>query len=284
MKSSKDGNAAPIVIFDKTEVEYRNDGWYYDNTSYWFPKYEHSFVAICPLSVLETGNNPRYSNSRLSFTYTIPTSGGTGDASDIIAATHRRFYDLPEDSFVIVAKNRVTLKFAHILSLINFAPALNDNIMDEDEYIMFHKMELSGVKTKAEFNILPASRQSNDQTDDMVIDVTGHEGGETDFTIGFAEPIKVVNGRENVSFEDKDAIIMLPQTFAADSDAKITFYYTVNDGTTIKQIYLPLKNMQKWEPGKRYTYKFTIDRTGLHSEETTITDWEALDAGNINAR
>lgn len=276
----------PVVLFDKTEVNYKDGGWSYEGTQYWVPKYEHSFVAISPLSVLETGN-PQYLNSKLSFTYTIPTTDGTlsknSDVSDIIAATHRRLYEMDDDEFVTTARSKVTFKFSHILSLINFAPSLDDNIMKNDEFILFRKMELSGFKTKADFSILPATRQSNSQTDDMVVNINGHEAT-GNLTLEFPEPVKVLNNRQSVSLLDSnDAVIMIPQAFDADSDANIILSYTINDDPEVKQLILPLNN-QKWDSGKSYTYKFAISRNGAYFNTTTITDWDVVDAGNINAR
>lgn len=281
MKLASDIPSTPVVLFNKTEVLYKTDSWSYEGTQYWVPKHEHSFVAVSPLSVLEAGNSPRYSNSQLTFTYAIPASADNkvsahSDVTDIIAATHRRLYN--EDD----VNTTTTFKFMHLLSLINIAPAFDDNIMSQDDFIAINSLELTGFSAQATFNILPASRQTNSQTDDMVIDVTGHEGAGS-LTIVFAEPKIIKNDRQNVSlFAANDAIIMLPQAFDADSGAAIRFSYTINNDPTIKYISLPLMN-QKWESGKSYTYRFTIDRTGAHFQNATISEWDVLNTGNIDA-
>lgn len=291
-KFQGDDETAPFTLFDKTIVKYQNKSWSYEGTQYWYPRNEHSFVAITPVSVLETGN-PKYSGSRLTFTYTIPTTGGNiaskNDVTDILVATHRRLCEayiqeepidvnFPEDN----KPGPVVLKFNHILSLINIVSALDDDTMDKEEYIEFHKLELSGVNTKATFNILPAEIENNNQTDNGVIEVTGQEG-KAKLTIEFSKPKRVTNNRETVSLIDNnEALIMLPQTFAADSEAKIILSYTTNNDGLMKQITLPLKN-QKMESGKSYTYRFTIEKRGLHFGTTTITDWDMLNVGNIDA-
>lgn len=274
-----ENNYSPIAIFENTEVRYDGTAWTYDKTQYWIPGCDHSFVAVNPLSVLNAANNPSYSNSQLSFTYTIPTTSGAlnkDDVADIITATHRRLFQKTD------IDNTVTLKFSHIMAKINIAPALNDNVMSPDGFIGIHKLELSGFNTKASFSILPASRQSNDRTDDRIVEISRQEG-EGSLTIDFTEPFKVLNNRDNVSiFDDKDAIIMIPQTFAADSEAKIILSYTVNDNPEMKHITLPLMT-QKWESGKSYAYRFTLDRTGLLFDSTAITDWDQMNVGNIDA-
>lgn len=282
MKLWTDDAAAPKSLFSKTEVVYIDGSWCYEGTQYWYPKHEHSFVAIAPVSALETSDTPRYSNSLLSFTYKIPTAvdgkvSDYGDVDDIIVATHRRYFD--EDDTDATA----TFHFGHIMSQINISPAFDDNIMEKEEYISFKEMELSGFKTKATVSLLPASRQSNLRTDDRVIEFSGlDEDG--DVTIEFAEPVRIANDRNNVRlFDDKAAIIMLPQSFAEDSDARIVLYYTINNDPLIKQITLPLKGIQ-WESGKSYNYTFTFDRRGLISGSTSISDWNVLNVGNIDAR
>lgn len=276
---SVDYNTEPYVVFDKTEVQYRENNWSYNGIQYWFPRHEYSFVAIHPISVLGNDNTPDYSDSELSFTYTLPVSDGNkviaNDVSDILGATHRRYYGEG-------ASLPVSFTFSHLMSLINVAPALDDNVMAPDAYLQVRKLELTGLKSKATFSILPAPRLSNNQTDDRVIEVTGQEG-EANLAIEFATPKKIMNHGGNVRlFDANDAIIMLPQTFTADSQSQIILTYTINDGTETKEMSSPLK-LLVWESGKSYTYKLTLDRTGLIFGTTTITNWSEANAGNIEA-
>ncbi|MDE6338500.1 MAG: fimbrillin family protein [Muribaculaceae bacterium] len=280
MKFPVDNNTDPSTIFNKTEVEYKNNIWSYEGRQYWFPKHEHSFVAVAPASVLETENNLQYLNSQLSFTYIIPTTDGmpseNSNVADILVATHRRLYNENDKN------STTTFHFSHIMSKINLAPQFDDNMMSDKDYLEFRKLELSGIKAKATFTILPASRQSNSQTDDRVIEITDHETAR-DLAIEFTDPVKVANDSKSVNlFKDNDAIIMLPQDFASDSDAKIVLSYTISSDPTIKQVSLPLVN-KNWESGKSYTYRFTINRTGAHFDTTTITDWDTLNVGDFDA-
>lgn len=274
-----EGNSGPVSVFHKTEVEYTGEGWSYQDVQYWFPNHEHSFVAIHPLKVAET-DYLRYSDSRLSFAYEIPADQNKNinktDVTDIITATHRRLFRTED------AANTISFRFSHLLSLINFAPALDDNYMEDNAFFLFHKLEITGFKTKGTFHILPAPRQTNIQTSDYVIEVTGIEG-EGKMTVNFTQPVKVENNRENVKlFDENDAIIMLPQDFTADSNAKIVLTYSVNNDATMKQVTIPFKD-KKWDTGKSYTYKFTINRTGLLFESTSITNWDVVSVGNVNA-
>lgn len=277
MKKNAGDQANPIVIFNGTEVRYNGEGWRYEGTQYWYPDYEYSFVGVNPLSMVGAANTPRYADSKLSFTYTIPTSAGklqkNSDVTDIIVATHRRLYET--DEFVHGTITSALLRFRHILSLINIAPKLDDRDMNDGDRMYFHNMELSGFRTKATFNIQPAPRQSNPMTDDGVIEI-GDYAGEASFTIQFPQPKELKNHGTNVKlFDDDDALIMLPQIFGTDSEAKIVLTYTINNDSQKKQLIIPLNNM-RWESGASYTYKITVDRMGLKLSTTTITDWELV--------
>lgn len=274
IKSMAGESSSPIILFDKKKVEFINDSWCYEGTQYWIPNYEHSFVAIHPETIFETDNTPRYLNSQLSFEYSIPASG---NVADILAATHRRLYvnNGSDETF----DNRIIFTFSHLLSLINIAPAFDDSSMSNEAYILFHKLELSGISTKAQFDILPASRLSGSSTYDMEVDINGQEYG--NYTIEFPMPVKVENNAKNVSlFDDNDAIIMLPQTFTADSEAKITLSYTINGDDLMNQIDLPLNNL-KWESCKSYIYRFIIEKYGVKFESCEINPWNVIQGEEI---
>ncbi|MDE5785081.1 MAG: fimbrillin family protein, partial [Duncaniella sp.] len=127
--------------------------------------------------------------------------------------------------------------------------------------------------------LLPAPMQSNNQTDDMVLAITSQQRGT--IILPFTTPVKVENNATNVNlFADNGSILMLPLNFEADSEAKITFYYTVNGEDLMKQVTIPL-NSQKWESGRSYTYKFIIDRSGLKWENCEITPWNRVSGDDI---
>lgn len=274
MKFPANDAADPSVLFNNTKVEYINGKWTHGTVQYWFPQHEHSFVAIAPSAVLSPDNNPEYKNSQLSFSYTMPTSGydnsvNHNDVSDILYATHRRLYDSND------VNSTIYFRFNHLMTLINIAPALSNKAFGADTYIQITKIEFTGLKNNATFKIQPAERLSNSQTDDRVIEVTDHEG-ETTMTIEFAEPKKIMNLAAGVSlFDANDAIIMLPQTFAADSQAEIIFTYTQNGDPEEATITCPLK-LFNWEPGRSYTYKFTYNGLRLTLSETDIANWEDM--------
>lgn len=272
-KSTSNGSVTPGVLFNNTKVQYKNGFWQYDGIQFWIQDYEHSFVALSPGAILESGNSSQYLNSKLSFEYSVPASG---NVADILTATHRRLYVKNESE---TSDNNITFTFSHLLSLINIAPAFCDNKLKSDAYMLFHKLEFTGVTTKSRFDILPASRLSSSSTYDMEVDISGKESG--DYSITFPTPVKVENNAENVRlFADDDAIITLPQVFSDDSDAEIILYYTTSEDSSMNQINLPLKNL-KWESGKSYLYKFIIESSGVIFETCEINPWNLIQEEEI---
>lgn len=272
MKFTGAADATPIVVFNNTEVSYIGNKWIYSGTQYWFPKHEHSFVAVHPVYVVEPENLPSYSNSSLSFSYAVPTTSNNevnkADFKDILAATHRRYYS---DGAALP----VSFSFSHLMSLIDILPCFNDNVLDETAFIRFHKVVITGIRNKAIFNIQPAPRFAGNQTDDRMIEVTNQEG-ESRLTITFPNPKKIMNNVANVSiFDADDAIIMIPQAFDVDADAEILLTYTINNDPKEITASIPL-NQTEWQPGKSHNYKCSLDRYGMFFNSSSITDWNPI--------
>ncbi|MDE5607348.1 MAG: fimbrillin family protein [Muribaculaceae bacterium] len=276
------GAADPIVIFDKTQVVNRDGVWSYKGTQYWFPKHEHSFVAVSPSSSLESTASPQYINSKLSFIFTMPTYSGkemqeTQDKNellDIVAATHRRFYNGSEKDGVI------SLRFGHLLSKINFAPRFEDNTVKKDDYIQFHKIEISGLKKKAKIAVTPASLLENPQTDDRLIEFSEYDGTDN-LTITFNGSKIVSNSQQINLFADADALKMLPQLFEATSEATVRFSYSFKEDSENQRVGSISLGGQEWKPGAAYTYNFTVDKMGLNLEKPTIKEWDSVNISDV---
>lgn len=270
-----------VVLFNKIQVKYDNGAWNYEGTQYWSPEHEHSFVAVYPESVLGTLNAPQYSNSKLSFLYSVPSTGSNssteGEVADILLATHRRYFD--NIGVASTLDNKISFRFDHVMSMINLSPSFSDNLLDDDCFIEFHSLEISEIDSKARFDVTPAPRLSNNQTNDMVMGVTAQEKGSR--SIVFTPSVKINNHAGNINlFPTEKAIIMLPQTFTSDSKAAITISFSINGETTKKEVSIPLAG-QTWESGKSYLYKFTIDRSGLISDKCEINPWNEIRGENI---
>lgn len=138
-----------IKVFDNTVVKYINGKWCYDDLQYWFPQHEHSFIAMHPVAAAGISGT-RYSDSRLSFSYTLPDDYQEG--SDLIVATHRRKVDANPPSVA----DPINLKFFHILSRIDFR-LKNDGAAD---IVRVTEIKLEGIDRTGSFTIIPANLSS----------------------------------------------------------------------------------------------------------------------------
>ncbi|MDE7346602.1 MAG: fimbrillin family protein, partial [Muribaculaceae bacterium] len=252
------------IIFNAQEVTFKNNRWDYGTKQYWLMGQEHSFVAIHPYDVLPDLDNLKYDNSMVSFTYELPDS--LDQAKDLLVAAHRRKYNMSNG-------NPVRFNFTHLLSTINIEPALDEVLMYEDEddkanypynkdeYILFQKIELIGVRTRADFSFTSEPLGTGNSTDKCAVKFQLGKEGVKDLTFDYKDnPKKITNNKENKSiFDNNRAVIILPQTFAAGSGSEIRLYYSVNDDHVLRKITIPLEG-KTWEMGTNYTYKFTIEK------------------------
>ena len=88
--STEDATATPVQLFKGTQVTYTDGSWKYNSPQYWFPAMTYSFIALHPAADPAGLTNKEYSDNQLSFTYSLPTD--YHDATDLLAATHRRRY------------------------------------------------------------------------------------------------------------------------------------------------------------------------------------------------
>lgn len=264
-------------LFNDTEVKYDETGnmWDYGTPQYWEMGQEHSFVALHPYDIPGMSHLEYKENHEVTFTYTMPEK--SDDERDILFATHRRMYNMDES-------DPVRFNFKHLLTKINVAPALSEDLMygadDEtkkdyefdydlikNEFIEIRRVELIGFRTVAHVSVKPAELGEDKRTDESVVTVKiNEEDGELiafDFP-SEAKPYlpRVYNNGKNVSVLDKDdPIVVIPQTI--DEGAALCIKYTVNRDSIddqIRSLTFPLQGPQKLEFGKFYTLKFTIEK------------------------
>lgn len=283
------------VIFNGDEVKYENNKWSYGAPIYWLMGQEHSFVALHPSTDTMQGlTDLTYSDSKVSFTYTIPVTNGIIDykeVKDMLVATHRRKYNFD-------TAGAVKFGFRHILSRINIAPALDEALMYEDEsatdksnhpynkdeYISFHKIEIFGLRTQASFSFIPTQIQDTGQTDDIIKTYEVNDNSVADAVLTFSVPKKVTNNKTNTNIcDDTDALFVLPQSI--NKDTKMILYYTVNDDNPMRTITFSLSDLpiNEWEAGKYYTYMFTIEKAYTGQIKDGSLKWILTDISDINA-
>lgn len=268
MKFMKEANPTPVVIFNNTEVKYSSyDGWKYDGQKqYWFPNHEHSFIAMHPAG---TGS-PSYSNSTLSFTYTLPDH--YADTPDILMATHRRMYKDEASS----PATPVRLSFFHILSRVNFM--LKDD--KAADIVRVTKIELEGVNHTGTFTITPAPLLSGSgQTDDYTLFWTGISNKGT-LTANIS--VDVPENKTCPLFPDNNALFVIPQPDNQGVIMKIT-YTLIDAGTKDEELTLTAETpIGGWETGKVYTYSMTVSEITKEIYLTvSVKDWQTANYPDI---
>lgn len=233
-------------IFDNAIVRYKYDKWGYDYPQYWFPMHEHSFIAMHPVEH-DGISAKQYSDSRLSFKYTLPDN--YQDACDLMIATHRRMVDSIPNSQDVAP---IALKFWHILSRVNFM-VTNDAAAD---IVRVDKIVLENVNKAGDFAITPASLLSGSrQTDDYDFAWTGITNKST-LTANIS--VEVPEDKERPLFPNDNALLMMPQPDNNDVIMHIT-YTLIDAGAKNEQITLTAQApIGGWEPGKAYTYSLDI--------------------------
>lgn len=259
----------PTVIFDKTIVKYNSGRWRYDNTQYWFPQHEHSFIAIHPVDA--TGvSDATYSDSRLSFTYTLPDDFKL--ASDLLAATHRRAY---EENMLSRAQP-VTFRFWHIMSRVNFT-VKNQDAADN---IRVTKIVLEGINKKGTFSIVPASLSSGSQlTDDYIYSWTDISN-KSNLTANIQ--VDIPENEERPLFPDDNALLMVPQPNNNSVIMHITYTLTdagIDDETLTLTAQEPIGG---WKPGMIYNYTIAIEETTKEIYLTvSVKGWQTPAANGV---
>lgn len=287
------------VIFNGRKVEYKGDEqtgkWDYGTPIYWLMGQEHSFVAIHPYLDAVLGiTDWSYSDSKLAFTYTVPKNeDGITDYDkmwDILFATHRRNYNMDN-------AGAIKFVFRHLMSQINIEPALNEELMYPDEtnkdmypdnqpeFIQIKRFELYGLKTSAKFSFTPDPLENNaNQTDACHVTYEVDDNSKSHAVMSFKGVKQVTNNQTHVNIcKDDDTLLVLPQEVDQE-EAEIVLYYTINtdhqDDNVVRKITFPLHGLPitKWESGKIYTYRFTVEKAYTGQIKDGSITWEVKDS------
>ncbi len=259
-----------IKVHDATEVKYnaQSKKWSYDNTQYWFPDFQYSFVALHPLDA--TGITERaYQNNRLKLNYTQPKDYSS--ASDILVSAHRRNCEEGE-------KDAVSFNFAHILTnmqiLISYkGPSSGPTSIKVDNLI------LKEVPVKSLYSIQPAPLTGDSKmTYDWVYSEDSQKGwtvesrGSVEISFPSAAPREIqANQGAFPLFTNGDALLLLPNPADPDSEAGLELNYTTNTGET-ESVYAPLP-AKGWEPGTKITLSMVIGASAVQMSYT-VEDWK----------
>ncbi len=243
--------------------------WTYKNTSYWFPDFIHSFVALYPVNPNGI-TNIKYSNNQLSFIYTHPSD--YKNTSDLLVATHRRDYNR-------AGNGTVCFSFAHILSSLSVRITYFDPEIAEDIPLTINSLTFRDIPTKAKYAVTPASLGDGSfMTYDCTYPEESNEGwtitGRGDVFIRFSkESINIPNdGKEHPVFTSDNALLLLPNE---EAPTEMVIEYTVYDAVSGKKLTktYPISIPQGWSAGRNYILSLTMIR-GTVSFSIEVAEWE----------
>lgn len=258
-----------IPVHDATEVSFNNSAkeWTYDNTQYWFPGFEYSFVACYP-----AGNRAvtgiSYAKNHLNFTYNQPSDYKS--APDLLISTHRRNYEGGR-------AEPVRFGFTHILTKINLQVTYNCAATGPAN-ITIDNLTLRNIPTQSIYSIEPAQLTGDSKmTSDWVNDDDSQMGWKVKnrdtiiikFT-GVAPRIVESNRGPFQLFSDNDALLLLPRPDDSDDPAELELTYTTDAGDTeTVSAIIP----RGWDPGTSLTFSLRIDN-GIVKFDINVADWQ----------
>lgn len=267
-KDNKLKDDAPTTIFNNIPVTYRKEpeaGWFYDNTQYWFPSHEHSFVAIHPYGAVAA----TYGNSTLSVTYTLPED--FSKTADILAATYRKMYNsnyIPGDPV-----SPVPLHFFHTMSRIKFN-LKNDGAAN---FVRVNEMQFKGIYKTGTLTITPKSLSSGTvETGDCSL---SWDGISNNGVLSAKIDVEIAENGTKQLFPDDNALLVIPQPDNHGVIVSITYTLIEKDVEDRQMTLTAEAPIGGWEYGKEYTYSAEIDEiTKEISLKVSVKAWQGLNS------
>ncbi len=257
-----------ITIHDATEVSYSDGQWSYNNTKYWFPGFQYSFVAFHPAGTRYlTGFE--YSKNRLEFRYTQPAQ--YQNAPDLLISAHRCNYAGGD-------ADPVCFDFVHILTNVNILVTYEAPSSGPGS-ITINNLTFKNIPTESTYSIQPAPLTGDSEmTTDWVNDEDSHKGwsvnGRSNLGIDFSglgKPRTIQANKEAARlFTDSDALLLLPNPYDPDSPAELELNYTTNTGEGKN---LSATIPRGWDPGTSLTLSLKITH-GLVQFSVSIEEWK----------
>ncbi len=292
LTTAKNLYAAPFAVYSdwsKTEDIFHNGffgervaydastgSWKHENTQYWWPDFEHSFVAVHPHEAANTIRELKYAENTLSMIVIMPSN--YTDAVDILTATHRRNYIDGNSSPVV-------FKFDHILSNFNIRVSYT-NPAEDAAPLFVNSISFEDVPTQATYRLTPAPLTgSSTMTSDYVLDPDSYDGwlnqrnGTVSLTFREARDSKrtiPADGKPHDLFSADDALLMIPNP---DAPTDMIITYTTADSAGEHQKSERLSIPQGWHAGMSYTLSLSITE-GKIEFSISVAEWEETDPIN----
>ncbi|MGN1211650.1 MAG: fimbrillin family protein [Candidatus Cryptobacteroides sp.] len=240
-------------------------------TYYWPKNGKLTFAAYSPSSITATHS---YGNTGLSIT-DFQIEASASNQYDLLYS--ERSYNNISSTGTSATYDGVDIKFKHALSSIQFAVKTAADY-SSSVTINLKKISVYGVNSKGDFSegitneVAYANTPVWSNQSDVVADANAYVYYDNASGLAVTSTVKPLNGETY-----QTDLILLPQTLPA--TAKMVIEYTIDPvaGSTpavpVKlEAIISTATVDKWEPGKRYTYTITIGLDEIYFAPS-VTDW-----------
>lgn len=262
-RDDEEQTVAPILLFDGETVTRSEGTWSYENTQYWFPKYDYQFRAIYPAGMDGVSTSFDETTGNLSLKNFDTTKGiDLMAAATTVAAAVTETYENPD-----VTPAPVNMEFKHLLSRITFSGHSDENLHGTGRKIIVTGVTVGGFRTKGDvvFSTNEDGTQSatwtlSDPDENSVVTLTPTDGIELSY-----------EGTD--LFAGDNAILVAPQSIPTNAYIEINYKYNLEvDYPHKARANLRVSGLTRWEAGKSYRYPFTFN-DAVFFDLPTVDPW-----------
>ena len=284
------GEGELTKLMDGRQATYSTSSkkWDYGTTIYWFTNHIHSFVALHPIEAInktKTVTNIKYDNGQLSFRYTHPEN--YKDASDLLAATHRRRYD----QVLGKSEDPVSFKFEHILSVLDIRIKYCEELAynNYNNRIEVTQIVLDGINVSGTYSVRPddlTSTNARSGTDthndicgwsDLLSGIRTFKGDiYNEWNTGHMNQYGINPGQFKSVFKNNDAITVLPKA-SGDVKLSMTFKLYVNGTYAADHTLHTVLKDAEWKAGQKIIYNLQVSVGEILQGGCTFEDWNVID-------
>lgn len=242
------------TIMGGVDVTSVDGAWKYSGGPYYWPTDSKvSFFAYAPAA-----------STAAAYAVTTPASDTTPTITYTVPAVEN------QEDFVVAkavsdkdVENGVVLPFTHALCQVNFSVVGEDNLT-----YTISSLEITGVANKGTYNFGDSW------------DVDTETTSSYSYPLGTPNP-SVTDGVTKILDQEDGALMLLPQTFTAESTASIKVSYVVTDANgntvyTATDKTVDLKSTKAWTIAKkmRYTLTLTNGAKSISFGDPTVGGWD----------
>lgn len=250
------------IVFEQQRVTKGAAGWTYEPLQYWMPKKNYFFHAVAPVDdaniVIDTKDVNTTGLGKITFT-------NVEGATDLLYTSKHVETDDTDPYYENAAtNNKVSLQFMHLLSKIKFS--FTNGFATENTTLKVKNITITDAPKVGEIYV-------NTERNNFVWNITQ----ETTTVLNFGD----INGGEALAAGASDECADERLTIPADETRSYTIkfdvelYYGTELGMSVSKV-VSLEN-QKFEIGKNYNIKATIDHENIADEALKPIEFDVIE-------